>query len=358
LDSKVNHLNFFENLHKIYKYFGKIIRIPDSRILWLPAAILTTIKISRKNKYDAIYATGPTFSNLIVGVVIKFILKKPLITDFRDAWIADPMLPLNKKYEKVLHEKLEKFTIFNSDRIITTNPFVTSDFKKRYGSDTKFDTIYNGYDIDDFHPIKKYNKKIYNKFKILYTGRLYGERTPKFFLKAVQLAVEKKPEMKEKLQIIFVGSCEKYLDGKYIEDYIEENKLNDLVKLTGHISRKASLQYQAEADVLLLLIGIVSKEKELTYGLSGKVFDYMLSAKPILTVANGGATREFIVKNKIGDIFYHEDINGIKNYLIEAYNNWQEGLSVSISNYNAAYDQFNFRSLTKKLADHLFAITQ
>jgi len=187
---------------------------------------------------------------------------------------------------------------------------------------------------------------------------LYGERTPKFFLKAVQLAVEKKPEMKEKLQIIFVGSCEKYLDGKYIEDYIEENKLNDLVKLTGHISRKASLQYQAEADVLLLLIGIVSKEKELTYGLSGKVFDYMLSAKPILTVANGGATREFIVKNKIGDIFYHEDINGIKNYLIEAYNNWQEGLSVSISNYNAAYDQFNFRSLTKKLADHLFAITQ
>jgi len=351
--STIDKKTSFKQLHrKAYKYLGKIIRVPDSRVLWLPAAMIAAIKLSRSNKYDAIYATGPTFVNLIIGVLIKIISRKPLITDFRDAWIGDPMLQFDKKYLRKVHARLEKFVIHNSDRVISTNPFVTIDFQKRYGINSKFDTIYNGYDMDDYQIIKEYAPKNCNKFTVVYTGRLYGERTPKYFLKALQLALEEKPDMKSKTQVIFVGSCVKFLDGKYIEDYIEEAKLKDVVKLTGYISRKESLEYQMEAHVLLLIIGIVSKDKELTYGLSGKVFDYMLSGKHILTLANGGATREFIVKNKIGDIFYQEDLKGVKNSLIKAYKNWEEGIVTYSSNIQA-YEEFDFHRLSIKLTDHL-----
>ncbi len=135
-----------------------------------------------------------------------------------------------------------------------------------------------------------------------------------------------------------------------VEDYLNEYNLFDIVKLTGHISRKESLEYQMRASILLLLIGIVPPELELTYGLSGKVFDYILSKKNILCLSNGGATREFIVENKIGDIFFHNDQEGIKNYLIQSFdkfNNNKLGPVSDISNYN----EFDFRSLSEKLSD-------
>jgi glycosyltransferase involved in cell wall biosynthesis len=344
-------------LNKIYEYFGQLLKVPDSRILWMPAALNAAVRISRREKFDAIYATGPTFVNLILGGIIKKFTGKPLISDFRDAWISDPMLVSNKKYLRTINACLEKFVVLNSDRIISTNPFVTHDFKRRFSScrNSKFYTIYNGYDIDDYNFLEdadKHCRRRPDKLTIVYTGRLYGERTPKYFLEALRIAIEEKPQMRACMQVIFVGSHERHFDGKTIEDYIEDNKLNDVIKLTGYIHRRESLRYQMDAHVLLLLIGIVPESKGLTYGLSGKVFDYILSGKPILTLANGGATREFIMHNKIGEVFCHEDFVGIKNYLCRAFEKWKEGTAEAGNNMQR-FKNFDFRLLTKELSEHL-----
>lgn len=349
-------------LNKIYEYLGRLLKIPDSRTLWMPAALNAAVRISRREKFDAIYATGPTFVNLILGGIIKKFTGKPLISDFRDAWISDPMLTSNRKYLRKINAYLEKFVVLNSDRVVSTNPFVTHDFKCRfsYCENSKFHTIYNGYDIDDYNFLgdnDKYCCKKPDKFTIVYTGRLYGERTPKYFLEALRAAIEEKPRMRACVQVIFVGSHERHLDGKTIEDYIEDNKLNDVIKLTGYVNRGESLRYQMDAHVLLLLIGIVPESKGLTYGLSGKVFDYIISGKPILTLANGGATREFIMNNEVGEVFYHEDFVGIKNYLYRAFENWKKE-TAETSNNMQKFKNFDFRFLTKKLSEHLNETTR
>jgi glycosyltransferase involved in cell wall biosynthesis len=341
-------------LKKIYKYFGTYCKVPDSRILWLPTAVNMSLKLNKKRPFDVIYATGPTFVNLIVASIIKVLSKKPLVIDFRDAWISDPMLVVQtKKYLFKLHQMLEKFVIKQADKVIATNPFVTQDFQKRYFylDSSKFITIYNGYDIEDFPTLYVESQGDEKKFTIVYTGRLYAERNPKFFLKALKMALDEEDEMRDMLKVIFVGSCEEFIDGKNIQDYIKEYELEDIIELTGHVSRKKSLQYQTQASILLMIIGIVPPNMELTYGLSGKIFDYMLSRKPILTLANGGATREFIVDNNIGHIYYHEDVFGIKNYLIESYKKYSAGKLEA--NYNIeSLQRFNFKSLTEKLSKH------
>ena len=169
------------------------------------------------------------------------------------------------------------------------------------------------------------------------------------------MALENEPEMRNKTRAIFVGSCEKFSDGRHIEDYLDEYNLKDVVQLTGHISRKESLEYQMSASVLLLLIGIVQPEMELTYGLSGKVFDYLLTEKPILTLANGGSTRKFIVENKIGKIFFHEEVQKIRDYLIEAYTKFKNGTMGERHDFKA-YEKFDFRSLSKTLSEQLESI--
>jgi len=340
----------------LYKFFGQFIRLPDSRVLWVPAAILASAKIMWKNRFDAIYATGPTFTNLLLGALIKTISGKPLVVDFRDAWISDPMFVLNQEKRQLLKisTMLEKFVVVHADRVVSTNPFVTKDFQTRYKQflNAKFDTIYNGYDLED----SKFGQELVPRepgtFTIVYTGILYGERTPKYFLQALRRVLDERPDIASKLRVLFVGTCQEFLDGKRIEDYLDEYRLRNIVRSTGHVSRKASLAYQGMADTLLLIVGIVPKEMELTYGLSGKVFDYLLSRKPILTVANGGATREFITENGIGRVFYHEDTEGIKNYLIDAYEKFTQGIKESIPDMSS-YCKFEFSALAKRMANHL-----
>jgi len=352
------HNSLRSRLTGIYDTYGHLFKIPDSRILWMPAAVTAAFKLVLKKQFDVIYATGPTFVNFIIAALVKVLSRKPLIIDFRDAWLADPMIFDNeKKYLIKIHRILEKFVIHQADKVVSTNLFVTRDFRERYRSQDsdKFLTIYNGYDIDDFAFMNEYKHRHNDIFTVVYTGRLYDERTPKYFLEALKLALEENPEMRDTTRAIFVGSCEEFLDRRHIEDYLEEYNLKDVVQLTGHISRRESLEYQMSASVLLLLIGIVPPEMEMTYGLSGKVFDYLLSKKPILTLANGGSTREFIVENKIGEIFFHEEVQKIRNYLIEAYTKFTNGIPAERYDV-AAYEKFDFRSLSKTLSEQMESI--
>ena len=69
------------------------------------------------------------------------------------------------------------------------------------------------------------------------------------------------------------------------------------IKLTGFIPRKDAFAYKLASDLLLLVIGTTSQEGLSTYGLSGKTYDYILTGKPILALAQeGGATFNFLKK--------------------------------------------------------------
>ncbi len=343
---------------RAYKAAGSCFKIPDSRILWMPGALLAGRRILREHDIDAIYASGPTFSNFPVAVLLKKMSGKPVILDFRDAWMADPML-LEGRKEFVLraNRRLERYVVRNADRVVSTNPFVTRDFQDRYPSDDpgKYDTIYNGFDVEDHVAREEKSPLEPGFFHVVYTGRLYGERTPRCFLQALRGAMLERPSLRESVRVTFVGACERFHDGKRIGDYLEECGLKDVVRLTGHVSRKESLRYEMGADLLLVLIGMVPPGMGMTYGISGKIFDYMVSGKPILTLANEGASREFVVSNRVGSIYRHEDLEGIKNFLFQAHDAPKDagsGEAAALRDYR----RFDIREAVAQLASHLDSI--
>jgi glycosyltransferase involved in cell wall biosynthesis len=250
------------------------------------------------------------------------------VTDFRDAWTSDPMLKVGRRYLRKAHARLEAFVINTANTVTSTNPYVTSDFRARYPDEPreKWVTIFNGFDAADYSHMRSYHRHLYEgKFAIVFTGRLYGERSPFHFLLALRSAFDEEPDMRSNTAVVFVGLCERFLDGRTVEEYAERLNLSDVVELKGHISRMQSLEYQVEASVLLLLIGIVDRRKAFTYGISGKVFDYLASERPILALAEMGASRAFLVENQLATVFSHGDEQGIRQYLLGAYRVWRRG---------------------------------
>ena len=339
---------------RLYKFFGRFLRMPDSRILWLPSAVARGVRLCRQYKINVLLASGPSFTNFLVGACIKILSRRPLVLDVRDAWVADPTRQFEKEYLRRMDAWCERFVLRRANRVITTNPFVTSDFADRYrhNPSTVFDTIYNGFDRDDFTFAGNAPSPTPDRFTIVHAGRLYAERTPRFFLEALSMAFQENPAMRDKTTIRFVGSCETYLDGKRIEDYVRELGLDGTVELVGRVSRTRSLEYQMQAHLLLLIIGIVPPAMALTYGISGKLFDYAACERPILTLANEGATRELIVTHRLGDVFFHEDLPAIRDYLVHAFQQFTDGVNPGGPDARSL-QEFDFRSLAGRMSQHL-----
>lgn len=346
-------------LGKTYKFLGQFLRVPDSRILWLPSAVTRGVLLCRRRRFDAILATGPSFTNFLIGAWIKVFTATPLLLDVRDAWVADPTRRFPRAYQRRLDALCERFAFKRANRVVTTNPYVTQDFARRYPTlaAAACDTIYNGFDRDDFAFLTDTPPAPNQPFTIVHTGRLYAERTPRHFLRALGRALQLKPEMRAAIRVQFVGSCEIFDDGKRIEDYIVEYGLEGAVEIVGRVSRKRSLQYQLEADLLLLIIGIVPPAAALTYGISGKLFDYAVCNKGILTIAGAGATRELIVANRFGDIFAHEDTAGIRDHLIRTFTDHAAGRKIPGPSPEALLP-FECRALVRQLSEHLAHMTR
>jgi glycosyltransferase involved in cell wall biosynthesis len=225
-----------------------------------------------------------------------------LILDFRDAWTANPVRRMKYPGARHLIESfLEKIVIRSADMVVSTTEGMTQDFRRRYEIEAakKFITLPNGYDREEFCIPGKPARDHCDKMRIVHTGHLRLERSPKPLLIALRRLFDEKPNLTHDIEVYLVGENQPFLDGKTIDNYLEEFRLDSVVKLVAHVPQTEAIRYQMSADILLLVIGVVPPEEISTYGVASKVFDYMLAGKPVLTVSDPGPVSELVERTQI-----------------------------------------------------------
>jgi glycosyltransferase involved in cell wall biosynthesis len=338
----------------LVRLIKSIVGAPDTGILWMPFAVAQALKIYRKSPFDVVLATGPPFSNFLISLIISKIVKKPYVVDLRDAWVANPDGGKASKAKSAFNRFYEKIVVRSARYVIANTEGVHQDFLNRYpGEDLrKFTVIPNGFDENDLERVKVSDLQLdKSRFNIVHTGSLGGFRNPKLFLTAVSMLIEEKKINPDLINIHLVGLIKGFNDGTNIHDQIRELKLDKQIKLTGFISREDAFSYMLEADILLLIIGIIESEKYLaTYGLSGKVYDYALTGKPILSLAQkAGATFNFLQKHDIGVIADPLSLDDIKKRILFLYDAWKKGELQSNYNYTCL-EFYNMKNLTRELS--------
>jgi glycosyltransferase involved in cell wall biosynthesis len=351
---------FRQLCRQVLSWVKKWTAIPDIFVfVWAPFALYSGVRAITREDANVIYSTGPPFSSHIVGVLIKKLTRKPLIVDFRDAWTANPVRRM--KYPIARHSiesMVEKFVIQNADTVVSTTEGITHDFRNRYGGggDKKFITLPNGYDREEFSLPDKTENGRPRKMRIVHTGFLRLERSPKPLLTALRQLFDENPGMEEELEVYLIGEAKTFLDGRTIEDYLQELRLETVVKLIGHVPQPEAIQYQMSADILLLVIGVVPPEEVSTYGIASKVFDYMIAGRPVLALADPGPVRELVEKTEIGPAFAPADIQGIKDYLLQALLEFRVG-RLEVKSNKAEIERYDFRELTGQLVQQFFILT-
>jgi len=268
-------------------------------------------------------------------------LKKKLgikwIADFRDPWTNIDFykdLMLTKSADRK-HHRLEREVLETADEIITIGKTMAMEFEEIRGR--KVQVITNGFDADDF---KMQEKGHSDDFVLVHVGSINADRNHTIFWEGLQELCTENPEFAEKLRIRFIGK----LDYSVIES-VESYGLKDKFEQIEYVPHNQVKDYLFAADLLYLPLNNTPNSKGI---LSGKFFEYLATAKPILGIGHPkGDAAEIMQETQAGAMIDFTDKEALKQYLIKEFESRNETQEVNIEKRN----QYSRRMLTQKLVE-------
>ena len=310
--------------------------IPDGRKFWIKPSVKYLSSYLKENDIDTVITTGPPHSMHLIGLELKKALGVKWLADFRDPWTQIgyhsklKLLPASRKK----HEELEKAVLLSADKIITTSFTTKAEFLSK--TNRPVEVITNGYDVEKVEKLP-----MDEKFSISHIGSLLSGRNPENLWQAISELIAKNEDFAKDFQLKLVGAV-----GDQVLESIQKWHLEEWLVLKNYVSHSEALQLQRSSQ-LLLLIEIDSEE---TKGIiPGKLFEYMVSERPILAVGPVDADIEKIIREtNTGSYFLYPQKGEIKAYILEKYELFKKG---ELRSYPIGLQQYSRSALAKRLAN-------
>jgi glycosyltransferase involved in cell wall biosynthesis len=302
-----------ERSRKLLTFLSDTFFIPDNKIGWKRAAIKAASALYEKTRFDIIFATAPPFTDLLVGAELHRQFKTPLVVDYRDPWLDYPL----KYYPTPLHKwsnyRLEKQVLRAASRIITTNRRVKELILKHYRFLQYNDVtiLPQGYDPADFSTPDSHRKN--KRMRITHAGVFYGNRTPEYFLRALNTVFTKRPDLRDRIEMCFVGNM---LDEH--AKIISRLGLDGNVIATGYLDHRRCVEQIQSSDILWLMLRNDSQSP-------GKFYEYLAARKPVIACVPDGFIRQTIEEAEAGVCLDPEDVDGIVGAILQYAEQFERG---------------------------------
>ena len=304
--------------------------IPDARCYWVKPSVKYLKEYLKTHPVDTIISTGPPHSMHLIAMKLKEDLGISWIADFRDPWTEIDYyndLHLTRCADRK-HHRLEQEVLTKADKVVTVAP----DGARRLGrlGNRNVRTIYNGFDRDDDTqtPVS-----LPDKFTITYLGVLSKIQNPNNLWQALAELIKEDADFNKNLKINMIGQ-------------IDSTVVNaiDLIGLTQHVTYSPCIPHDQvsaahRSSTLLLLLLMPDSEPRAKGLVTGKLFEYMASGRPILCIGpedgdaarilketGAGQTVSFGDKNKTKEIiknlyqrYLENDLEGNTNPKVESY---------------------------------------
>lgn len=273
---------------------------PDSRIGWMPFALLAGRRLFSRWRPQIILASGPPFTVLLVGYWLSLFYRIPLIIEFRDRWFDDPYYP-PPKWRQSLNKFAEGLIARRAVAISTVSEPWANTYRQRYNKPTI--VIYNGFDEELLQHSSSQGHPDRDILRIVYTGGIYpGRRDPSTLFEAInQLGDDKR-----KIRVDFYGTSP-----HHVWPLAMTNGVVECIFVHDEIDHDRAISEQRQADVLLLMQWDDPKEQG---NVPGKFFEYLGALRPILVLGLKDGVPSTLVR-KLGAGIYCGNSVAIANML-------------------------------------------
>ncbi|MGN6379448.1 MAG: glycosyltransferase [Gaiellales bacterium] len=307
-------------VHASYAY--QRLLIPDKAAPWSATAVPAAVRIVRSHQIDVILTTSPPHSAHLIGAAVSAATRRPWVADFRDSWLANP----HRRYEhrrvrvkRSVERRMAAAVVRRADALVAVTPNIAAELDAFEPASGPATVIENGADFDDFESLE-YSPS--DRFTLVHAGAFFGNRTPRPVLTAVHDLLQRRPDLRGRIVVRFVGdlrdSDRAWAHTLGIDDAWEE---------TGFRPYRDSVAEQRAADALLLLIP--QSDGRGRGVLSGKVFEYLAARRPILAaVPADGLAADLIRRVGAGTVADPDDVPALAAALESMVDRWaDEGLA-------------------------------
>lgn len=322
-------------IEKILLYIRGNYFIPDARKQWVKPSIIFLLDYIRKENINTVITTGPPHSLHLIGIKLKEKLGVKWLADFRDPWTTigyHKQLRLTKSSQKK-HKALEKKVLNEADQIIVTSNVTKTEFEQI--TDVPIEVITNGYDYESVDKIA-----LDSKFSIAHIGSLLSKRNPEILWKALSELVQEHTEFAKDFQLNFIGAV-----SEDVLKSIKKYALIDYVDNIGYVPHKESVMFQRKSQILLL---IEIDSEETTCIIPGKLFEYLVSHRPILAIGPKGSDVEKIIKEtNTGHYFNYSNYMSLKTTILTQYKAFQ---NKTLQSHPIGLQKYHRKALTESLS--------
>jgi hypothetical protein len=321
-------------LDKLFLWVRGNVFIPDARVLWVKPSVSYLEKYIKENNIDTIVTSGPPHSLHLIGLELKQKLGVKWFADFRDPWttIGYHKSLLLSSYAAKKHKELEYKVLNTADTIIVTSKTTKTEFQAI--TNKPISVITNGYDVENVE-----KQTLDEKFTLAHIGSFLSERNPQFLWESLVELLTEIPSLKNDLEIKLIGAV-----SQEVLDAIAEFKLGDYLNLLGYVSHHEAIAHQKKSQVLLL-IEINSQDTKSI--IPGKLFEYMVSNRPIIAIGPQGSDFADIIKETNTGVFFdYSEKKKLKSVILDFYNQFLEG---KLQANGVGLQQYSRKNLTKQL---------
>ena len=334
-------------VHKLAVWVRGNFFIPDARMLWINPSVKYLLQYLKENPVDAIISYGPPHSMHRIAYKIKKETGLPWIADFQDPWTQIDYFEkfMLTPFARNKHKNQEQEVLKAADKVVMVSKSWQEDLAELGGREVEY--IPFGFDEDDFKNVAPLQS---NKFIISHFGTLGLDRNPQQLWKILAEIANENPEFKNDLQIALAGS----IDYTIFEE-IENHGLKDNLLNLKQLTKDKVMQWMLSSGMLLLLLNKGFGEYNTKGRIPAKLFEYIGSGKPILTL--GGTysdVAQILKETNTGLTYTYEDTTALKQAVLQYYNAWKNKQPMFHPQGTEAY---NFRALTGKMAALLNQIT-
>lgn len=322
-------------LERILLWIRGNIFIPDARFMWVQPSVGYLKKYIADHHIDTIVTSGPPHSLHLIGLQLKKEVAVTWLADFRDPWTTigyHKALKLST-YASRKHKKLESEVLNAADTIIVTSKTTKKEFEAL--TNQPIEVITNGYDIENVA-----KQTLDTQFSLAHIGSLLSERNPIILWESLSELLADIPGFKSHFELKLMGAV-----SQEVMQSISDYQLSDYTANLGYVSHQVALEHQRKSQVLLL-IEIDSKNTQSI--IPGKLFEYMVSERPILALGPEGSDfAEILKQTNTGTFFLYHQKEALKQQILDYYRLYMEQ---NLKVYPVGLEHYSRKHLTQQLA--------
>lgn len=287
---------------------------PDERAPWIPPALGACTKLTKSERFDAIFSTALPSSMHVVGGLLAKRTGLPWIADYRDPWTGNSYMewgPVKTAVEKFAERRLLRHAY-----AITTISEPIAAYLRGFHGRPDVHVIPNAYDAEDWAAIPDTPP---DTFDLCYTGTMYdGKRSPELLFAAIARLRDARDPAGVLARVHFYGPGTGAVPACAARYGLEAQ-----VVCHGSVARLDAMQAQRRAAALLIFL---STDPTTRHETGSKYLEYLGARRPIMAFGlHDSALRSIIESNRLG--WFAAGVDEAADALIRAYREYASGFA-------------------------------